>query len=73
MSHNAPLIQSRNVDISVLNGALWNMEQVHWEICKLCQFIIFIQENAVPVLVWLAMYVAGFSNIIFKHYVVGDM
>ena len=31
-------IQNRNVNISVLNGALWDMEQVHSGICKLGQF-----------------------------------
>ena len=30
-------IQNRNVHISVLNGALWDMEQVHSGICELCQ------------------------------------
>ena len=24
-----------NVDISVLNGALWDMEQVHYRICEI--------------------------------------
>ena len=28
-------IQNRNVHISVLNGALWDMEQVHSEICEI--------------------------------------
>ena len=27
-------IQNRNVHISVLNGALWDMGQVHYGICK---------------------------------------
>ena len=27
-------IQNRNVHISVLNGALWDIEQVHFEICE---------------------------------------
>ena len=31
-------IQNRNVHISVLNGALWDMEQVDSEICELEQF-----------------------------------
>ena len=30
-------IQNRNVHISVLNGALWDMEQVHSGICELGQ------------------------------------
>ena len=30
-------IQNRNVHISVLNGALWDMEQMHGEICELGQ------------------------------------
>ena len=33
------IIQNRNVHISVLNGALWDMEQVHYEICELVQLI----------------------------------
>ena len=33
-------IQNRNVHISVLNGALWDMEQVHSGICKLGQLLI---------------------------------
>ena len=32
-------IQNRNVHISVLYGALWDMEQVHCGICELDQFI----------------------------------
>ena len=28
-------IQNRNVHISVLNGALWDMEQVHCGICEI--------------------------------------
>ena len=28
-------IQNRNVHISVLNGALWDMEQVHSGICEI--------------------------------------
>ena len=28
-------IQNRNVTISVLNGALWDMEQVHGGICEI--------------------------------------
>ena len=28
-------IQNRNVYISVLNGALWDMEQVHAGICEI--------------------------------------
>ena len=28
-------IQNRNVHISVLNGALWDVEQVHSEICEI--------------------------------------
>ena len=31
-------IQNRNVHISVLNGALWDMEQLHCEICELDEF-----------------------------------
>ena len=34
-------IQNRNVHISVLTGALWNVEQVHAGICELGQ----LQEN----------------------------
>ena len=30
-------IQNRNVHISVLNGALWDMEWVHGGICELDQ------------------------------------
>ena len=30
-------IQNRNVHISVLNGAFWDMEQVHSGICELGQ------------------------------------
>ena len=30
-------IQNRNVHISVLNGALWDMEQVYSGICELGQ------------------------------------
>ena len=30
-------IQNRNVHISVLNGALWDMEQVHYGMCELGQ------------------------------------
>ena len=30
-------IQNRNVHISVLNGALWDMEQLHSGICELGQ------------------------------------
>ena len=43
-SHNAPFhipqctIQNRNVHISVLNGALWDMEQVHYGICEIGLF-----------------------------------
>ena len=29
------IIQNRNVHISDLNGALWGMEEVHCETCKL--------------------------------------
>ena len=29
-----------SVNISVLNGALWDMEQVHSEICELSQFYV---------------------------------
>ena len=32
------LIHNRNVHISVLNGALWDMEEVHCGICELGQF-----------------------------------
>ena len=28
-------IQNRNVHISVLNGALWDMEQVHCGVCEI--------------------------------------
>ena len=28
-------IQNRNVHISVLNGVLWDMEQIHWGICEI--------------------------------------
>ena len=31
------IIQKRNVHISVLNGVLWYMEQVHCGICELGQ------------------------------------
>ena len=31
-------IQNRNVHISVLNGVLWDMGQVHWGICEIGQF-----------------------------------
>ena len=31
-------IQNRSVHISVLNGALWDMEQVNSGICELGQF-----------------------------------
>ena len=31
------IIQNRNVHISVLNDALWDMEQMHCEICELGQ------------------------------------
>ena len=31
-------IQNRNVHISVLNGALWDMGQVHCGICEIGQF-----------------------------------
>ena len=30
--------QKRNVHISVLNGALWEMEQLHCGICELGEF-----------------------------------
>ena len=29
------IMQNRNVSISVLNGVLWNMEQVHYGICEI--------------------------------------
>ena len=38
-------IQNRNVHISVLNGALWDMEQVHSGICELVWFITFISRT----------------------------
>ena len=38
-------IQNRNVHISVLNGALWDMEQVHFGICELGQLKIKCQCN----------------------------
>ena len=28
-------IKNRNVHIAVLNGALWDMEQVHYGICEI--------------------------------------
>ena len=31
-------IQNRNEHISVLNGALWDMEEVHSGICELGQY-----------------------------------
>ena len=43
-SHNATppyphyIIQNRNVHISVLNGVLWDMGQVHCGICEYCLF-----------------------------------
>ena len=43
-------IQNRNVHISVLNGALWDMEQVHSGICELGQ----IHQNEV-INIWLMM------------------
>ena len=33
-------IQNRNVHISVLNGALWDMKQVHSGICELIQLVV---------------------------------
>ena len=30
-------IRNKNVHISILNGALWDREQVHWGICDLVQ------------------------------------
>ena len=33
-------IQNRNVHISVLNDALWDIEQVHCEICEFCQSVL---------------------------------
>ena len=33
-------IQNRNVHISVLNGALWDMGQVHCGICELGQYYV---------------------------------
>ena len=47
-SQNAPAhnphcsIQNRNVHISVLNGALWDTEQVHSVICELGHFWIYL-------------------------------
>ena len=36
LSHNPQhTIQNKNVHISVLNGALWNMGQVHFGICEI--------------------------------------
>ena len=40
-------IQNRNVDISVLNGALWDMEQVHHGICEWGHllWVIYVRED----------------------------
>ena len=38
-------IQNRDVHISVLNGALWDMEQVHSGICKIGLFISECEDN----------------------------
>ena len=44
-------IQNRNVYISVLNGALWDIEQVHCDICEfcllntLCEIVLRLQPN----------------------------
>ena len=40
-------IQNKNVHISVLNGALWDMEQVHSGICELGQFFHMIDSDAI--------------------------
>ena len=42
-------IQNRNVHISVLNGALWDMGQVHCGISKLSLFAEVLQINNVHV------------------------
>ena len=57
-------IQNRNVYISVLNGALWDMEQVHCGICEmgLLQSIFCYSMIAV----FLAAYVS--SNILSRQY-----
>ena len=41
-------IQNRNVHVSVLNGALWDMEQVHSGICQLGQ----LSMNSCPCSTW---------------------
>ena len=47
-------IQNRDVHISVLNGALWDMEQVHSGICKLGQLYKKSQEDG-----WLSIVLIG--------------
>ena len=42
-------IQNRNMHISVLNGALWEMEQAHSGICELGQYIFPESLKIVPV------------------------
>ena len=39
--------QNRNVHISVLNGAWWNMEQVHSGICELRQLAMLYQDHII--------------------------
>ena len=41
-------IQNRNVHISVLNGGLWDMEQVHSGICEWGQLV----GKGIPYRVW---------------------
>ena len=49
-------IQNINVHISVLNGALWDMEQVHYWICELDQFWVEKPLHGASILVgWLVI------------------
>ena len=41
-------IQNRNVHISILNGAMWDMEQVHSGICEIGLFSIVDPSYYIP-------------------------
>ena len=50
-------IQNRNVHISVLNGVLWDMKQVHCGVCEIAYWMI------ITMIKILATLEAGFQNL----------
>ena len=48
MHHSQCTIKNRNVHISVLNGVLWDMEQVYCVICEIGLLIIMSLNPGIP-------------------------